>query len=207
MQTGRMDRVDAVDFLNADPRPTFILETVTSASVTFAFCNTALHEQQWLLRDIASQDTDSVRFREWLTDVVCSSEHGSTWSFNGYIWTAFRVHGKTVISATVPQDLLIELQRKHSVIYPSIHDGLIGNGSPADKNKRSTHDSVFSSSLALSPQISQHLELVRQTDWSKTSIGPIDTWPAELHQVLNLLMLDPRPATLFMGQQLSLIHI
>lgn len=48
--------------------------------------------------------------------------------------------------------------------------------------------------------------LIRAFDWSKTSIGPISTWPQSLKSVTSLLLLSPVPIVLLWGEDGVMIY-
>jgi PAS domain S-box-containing protein len=49
-------------------------------------------------------------------------------------------------------------------------------------------------------------DLVRNFDWSKTPLGPIENWPRELLTVVNLTLGSPVPARTLWGRDLILIY-
>lgn len=61
---------------------------------------------------------------------------------------------------------------------------------------------------AAEPQgvLSQHEVFARKTDWASTPLGPMSSWSAEFREVVNLLMRNPHPASLFWGQELTMIY-
>ncbi|KAG9843877.1 histidine kinase, partial [Aureobasidium melanogenum] len=53
---------------------------------------------------------------------------------------------------------------------------------------------------------SPHAQFIRSVDWSATSIGPLETWPHQLHQMIDLIMLDPTPSAIMWGDDLTMIY-
>ncbi|KAI4719758.1 hypothetical protein E4T48_04057 [Aureobasidium sp. EXF-10727] len=51
-----------------------------------------------------------------------------------------------------------------------------------------------------------HLRLVQNVDWAATSIGAIDDWPPELLLLFHLIILDPQPRILVLGQDKVLLY-
>ncbi|MFO0664003.1 MAG: ATP-binding protein [Polyangiaceae bacterium] len=49
-------------------------------------------------------------------------------------------------------------------------------------------------------------EFLRQTDWSKTPIGAVDTWPQSLRNYVDMIMALPTPAIVFWGPQQTQIY-
>lgn len=51
-----------------------------------------------------------------------------------------------------------------------------------------------------------HVETWRRVEWHKTSLGAPDLWPESLWHMLAVLLLDPSPAILFFGDDLTIIY-
>ncbi|KAH0386632.1 putative histidine kinase HHK19p, partial [Aureobasidium melanogenum] len=56
------------------------------------------------------------------------------------------------------------------------------------------------------PDIDDHLRLFEATDWSATSLGPLDSWPQELATQVFLTMLLPDPQSLVLGEESVVIY-
>ncbi|MEO6922767.1 MAG: PAS domain-containing sensor histidine kinase, partial [Bryocella sp.] len=48
--------------------------------------------------------------------------------------------------------------------------------------------------------------LIRETDWSPTALGPLDTWSDTLLTVLNLMLSAPVPMQLFWGSKHACLY-
>lgn len=48
--------------------------------------------------------------------------------------------------------------------------------------------------------LDQHLVQFRTVDWSSTSLGPIDSWSQDLLQLGHIMMFEPQPRMLLLGQ-------
>ncbi|RML44210.1 Sensory box histidine kinase/response regulator, partial [Pseudomonas syringae pv. maculicola] len=48
--------------------------------------------------------------------------------------------------------------------------------------------------------------IIRSKDWSPTSLGPIEHWPAALKSTLNLLLNSPESMYLLWGPELVFFH-
>ncbi|KAI4720335.1 hypothetical protein E4T48_03437 [Aureobasidium sp. EXF-10727] len=53
---------------------------------------------------------------------------------------------------------------------------------------------------------SPHAQFIRSVDWSATAIGAPETWPHQLHQMIDLIMLDPTPSAIMWGDSLTMIY-
>ena len=49
-------------------------------------------------------------------------------------------------------------------------------------------------------------ELVREHDWSRTELGPLNCWPEALVAAVNLMLESPIPSTLYWGPGLAMIY-
>src|ERR1700677_3699285 len=54
--------------------------------------------------------------------------------------------------------------------------------------------------------IGEMADLVRNYDWSSTSLGPIETWSKELLTIVNLTLASSSPARTMWGPELILIY-
>lgn len=53
--------------------------------------------------------------------------------------------------------------------------------------------------LPMSPSLPAHIQFAKRFDWSTTSLGPIEEWPADLRGMCNLIMASPHPAAMYWG--------
>lgn len=53
---------------------------------------------------------------------------------------------------------------------------------------------------------SEHIRFVRSIDWSRTELGPITHWSPELRRLVNMVLTDPRPSTLFLGAKKTMLY-
>lgn len=60
--------------------------------------------------------------------------------------------------------------------------------------------------LPVSDVLPKHIQFARSVDWSKTSLGPIENWSADLRQMCNLIMASPHPAAMYWGEDLVAIY-
>ncbi|KAI4763366.1 hypothetical protein E4T52_08018 [Aureobasidium sp. EXF-3400] len=51
-----------------------------------------------------------------------------------------------------------------------------------------------------------HAQFIRSVDWSATAIGAPETWPHQLHQMIDLIMLDPTPSAIMWGEDLTMVY-
>ncbi|QXG34115.1 response regulator [Pseudomonas viridiflava] len=53
---------------------------------------------------------------------------------------------------------------------------------------------------------SEAAETIRNKDWTQTSLGPVDQWPAALKNALNLILNSPESMYLLWGRELIFFH-
>ncbi|KAI9704053.1 MAG: hypothetical protein M1820_005675 [Bogoriella megaspora] len=57
-----------------------------------------------------------------------------------------------------------------------------------------------------SADLPRHVQFARSIDWRATSLGPMESWPADLRQMSNLIMASPHPAAMYWGPDLVAIY-
>lgn len=60
--------------------------------------------------------------------------------------------------------------------------------------------------LPESSALSPHVRFARSVNWAATSLGPIESWDADLRAMCNLVMASPHPAALYWGPDLVVIY-
>ena len=75
-----------------------------------------------------------------------------------------------------------------------------------DQKVRSPLGSVISNQgvfdwtrLPFTSALPKHIQFAKSIDWASTSLGPVDTWPAILKSLSNLLMASPHPTAMYWG--------
>lgn len=54
--------------------------------------------------------------------------------------------------------------------------------------------------------ISPHIQVFLEADWASTPLGPMSSWSPQLQLLTYLVMIDPNPAVLLWGEELTLIY-
>ncbi|EUC45616.1 hypothetical protein COCMIDRAFT_95111 [Bipolaris oryzae ATCC 44560] len=54
--------------------------------------------------------------------------------------------------------------------------------------------------------LSDHLKFVRSIDWSKTSLGAMNTWTIQFREIICLVMRNPHPSSVFWGEDLIMLY-
>ena len=55
-------------------------------------------------------------------------------------------------------------------------------------------------------KLSPHARFIRSVDWAATALGPPESWPQQLHQMLDLILADPTPSAIMWGDNLTMIY-
>lgn len=208
---------DAAQFIGADPRPTFVLKQDIASKGTrdpsdlrngaaqaelsdgfrIHYSNAAFrsqHEQRVLSSDDGG---DSNGFRTWAATFATSD---STYSFEGNIWTAFETTVDSARYRIVSGQHVTPKQKPQSngpTIAPS------GSSDASDSIDRGT---LRKHIRLTTPELDKHLEFIEAVDWSRAGYGNIGSWPAEVLGLVNMVLMLPRPAMLFLGDQKLLLY-
>lgn len=54
--------------------------------------------------------------------------------------------------------------------------------------------------------VSAHIQLIRSHDWAASELGPMETWSVELRRLVNMCMIDPRPAAVWCKKSRNIIY-
>ncbi|KAM0221349.1 hypothetical protein ACHAQD_005252 [Fusarium lateritium] len=54
--------------------------------------------------------------------------------------------------------------------------------------------------------LTPHIQLLREIDWGSTPLGPMESWSPELRQVANLVINNPHPASIFWGNDMTMLY-
>jgi len=54
--------------------------------------------------------------------------------------------------------------------------------------------------------LTPHARFIRSVNWAATALGAPETWPPQLHQMLDLIMADPTPSAVMWGDSLTMIY-
>lgn len=99
-----MDDLGALELLERDPRPTFVIEK-NVIPVNYLFRNKALQNHPYFSLRIDESSDEAACFEKWLTTDGFDDTAATSWEFTGTIWTAFVIDNKVVVSAPVYSDI------------------------------------------------------------------------------------------------------
>jgi len=220
-------------FLDADPRPTFVLDIDANFNDALepVFLNKFLQWDSQLLKSLPFKIKPnspgppskvlSTTFKLWIKDLARLGDAPLSCSYSGITWTGFIVSRKWMVVSGECADL------------PSPANLPVLNGSPATtpdgqprlRRALTTSDEdlllkapVPTNAAFATPgtpdwtvknpegELSPHVIFARSVDWSATPLGDMSTWSREFRQVACLLMANPHPAALFWGDELTVIY-
>lgn len=195
-----LENVDVVQFLECDPRPTFIIpltnKDIAAASLGVAYWNPALKAlNHGSVLNAIIGDTDGSRedeqytqFRVWVaTNANLDSEFEC---YAGIAWSKFTLHSNWLVISGSKRDISFSPSMKRLELRKTA------------SNTRS-HDWTN----RLPPRsMTPHVAYARSIDWSQTPLGPMASWSPQLCSIANIVMQDPRPAVIFYGPDLIMIY-
>jgi len=213
--------IGAIEFLRNDPRPTFVLDLDELANdesyrTAIVYNHAALTLVPALVKNLrgvlkangnggnADGYTD---FRSWVTSLAKlhrpADHEAPTHTYKGYSWTFFELkdrcrivsgtptrsrQGVSAAKSTSPQALSSEDCKAVPSCEVQTSSGLkvkTRRGRPSTRLK-------WLDTLPDSP----HIQLFKDTDWTATLLGPIESWPARLVQMVRLVLSDSRAASI-----------
>ncbi|KAE8848441.1 hypothetical protein PTNB85_02284 [Pyrenophora teres f. teres] len=184
------------DIYENDPRPTFLVDCQTE-SPTISHVNPALLAIPHIAQSLHAHDA----LRDWWDPESRIAAHHKTEFLHGWCrWTKFRIDHRwlvvTIVEQLIPtddhqEDLQEPMKPKSSRIASPLLE--------------SRPDTIFTVKIQ-SPDLREHVERIRKVNWSRTSLGPISSWSYELHVLVSTLMLETRPAALFLGPEHTTLY-
>ena len=210
------------ELLSNDPRPSFVVDIecdATNLSTAILYQNSAFATAPGLERGACAD------LQRWclLPSDVTGKAADDHLICCGYIWTAITLHERwRVISGSGYGNA----GRVHSSKEPTKLNPENIDAVPARQvwQAKSVVSRVESQSLSIaspisSPsvlpfhdwtsappniQFSPYVQFLRAWDWSKTPLGPLESWSPELRVLANLITIDPSPAVFFWGPEYAM---
>ena len=225
-----MDGIGLQTILDADPRPSFVVDLnndrhinqLTPCAANVAFTGTAF------LHDIIKQNSqEALTLRAWICggtkqhkvpsrlEPEYSGPHGTRW----IAWT-IQGRWKVIQLVTSPMDSYSPSLSYSGIPTPPADHSLQDHDdtnqlSPIKPiDTKAARRSAIMHSFAISDQtvsmidgLDDLIDNMCDVDWASTSVGPIETWSAELCQPMHLILLNPdQPYCLFLGPDHNLIY-
>ena len=219
-------------FLDADPRPTFVLgvDANLNDALEPVFINKFLQWDSQLLKSLPFKVKPnspgppskvlSTTFKLWIKDLARLGDAPLSCSYSGITWTGFIVSGKWIVVSGECADL------PSPANLPVLSGGpATADGQPRLRRALTSSDEdlllkapVPTEAAFVTPgtpdwtvknpegELSPHVIFSRSVDWAATPLGDMSTWSREFRQIACLLMANPHPAALFWGEELTVIY-
>ncbi|TKX25946.1 histidine kinase-like protein 2 [Elsinoe australis] len=209
-----MDCATLKVLLDADPRPSLILDLLTTPSTTLShlqpvYVNKSLRTRKDVFQLLTSDDLESARLRKWANtakpintarqeDHIHAGPHGTFW-LAYIVEERWRVIQNITTRTAIPFD----------IVTPPDETQIL----PLDRLAIIDEQDSIKSAFALTEEaiqsidgLEKHLEVITRFDWASSSIGPIKEWPTDLLQLVHLILLDPSPQCLFLADDHILLY-
>jgi hypothetical protein len=201
--------VGILDLLHNDDRPTFVLGPPTTHVSSnqqheLVFTNSALEH-------FLTTHTQPEAFKSWSQSLTVGPEESDKkWTFAGRTWNCTLVGGVwQVIYCAQPESAEQERQRlapavdrlqaNHvNTVEPPNWDILVPPVGESAKLLDWTRFHV--------PDLSPHIMLIKNFDWSSTPLGPIHLWPSRLSSMVLSICTNPDPRVIVWGEALTMIY-
>jgi len=198
----------AQNLLEADPRPTFVVELQgDNAADEFAitYSNKAFNSAYKSILSVGHGESDSLdnaQFKTW----ALATDQGSTlrsFDYAGAIWTYFDVAAETsryrLVSATSKPTHISQPICSPSTTSPTYNASRSSRLVTAKKSLRERLN-------YLTPELEIHLSLIECSDWSQAGFGDISEWPPELLETSRLCLVMPKPAAIMIGRRNVMLY-
>ena len=221
-----LSAIGVIELLEQDGRPTFILDLEDNANsadkhLHLAFCNASLRSFT-MLRDVVlgkadlaeelglHQWTTHSEFKKWAMgfnshDIL---KDGSlpTFTHGGILWTCSTLRKRWRLVSANQVGQMGGVMTGSLVTHPSTpvttttvqRESSSGQDIPkrTQVKRTSARNPKPPNWIELLPS-TDHVEFFKDTDWSSSALGPLESWSPELRQMTTFLMVDSRPAAVF----------
>lgn len=205
-----MDGLTVAELLNADPRSSFIATVNDNDQLSITFINRVLASQKHVVKAISTaEDAAAIAFHAWLIHAPDSTSLTRTPSsasrtFATQTWTVVRPKGNLrIVYGEAPKSLSRESPGGEDRVGAEVNSPTIRLPLANPTLKQSCHETLLS---ATNPEVRQYVDWILAVDWASTSLGPFESWPSELHEVVNILVHDSRPTQLLLGEEGILLY-
>jgi hypothetical protein len=180
------------EFLDADPRPSFVIDLGTSVNHPPSIC----FRNQFVTSNYGFEDpvawknpSERTEFQNWAF-YPSTRIWSASFSYSGQIWVANTLRGRWRIiqAATIAP---YPPEEKFTKLPPGVREGHFGRLESWVKTSRH-HD--WTSKIP-PPNPSQYVQFLRKIDWANTLLGPIESWSPLLRFMTNFVVADPYPVS------------
>lgn len=233
MSDDKLSFLSIDEFLELDPRPTFVLDLDAGEDDIFTaiLLNRSLRSDLQLLKDIESLSLstnwapEKPHFKTWITQLMSRDNTPATFSYNGIKWTGCIVRHWLIVGGHRDES---SSTKRHSVHGSRTRGPMRTRSQDGQQPKRAltspdenilldsqykppviTFDSSGTTDWTVEePQgeLSEYIKFARDRDWASTALGALSTWSPELRQLACLVMGNPLPVALFWGDELTMMY-
>ncbi|KAF2086949.1 hypothetical protein K490DRAFT_43180 [Saccharata proteae CBS 121410] len=203
-----LNDVGLADFLQHDPRPTFVLDLDILDEhqnlLQPVYCNPALlgPDADNLLEVISGRDNMNTegawmlrpysKYRRWIFGNEMDNAPGG-YSYSNMLWTKVIVKDRWSVVSGLQESAPAcvaprpDIQhRRESMAGPELTLDWTCQNPPSE--------------------MTDHIKFTRSVDWGATSLGPMSGWSPQLRLMSNVIMKDVRPGVLFWGPDNIMIY-
>ena len=209
--------IGMIELLECDSRPTFILDLERAQHagdelLHTVFSNASVNRLPRILcpadeeRDIAADDDELEQysdFKKWATSSP-TSRHTADWftipfQYHNISWTCSTLRKRWRIISGSAIGLKGTSAGSSTGRAAESQKDRQGVGTPSKNTQEEKGKPQTSLHPAWVDELpsSEHIKFFKNTDWSATALGPLETWSSCLRQMTRLLMSDSRAAAVF----------
>lgn len=194
--TDDFEKIGLVDYLNADPRPVFVVEvsppSLNSTSVhRIVFVNQACRVNHVWICNFAVSNLDSSsrrpRGKQDATDLLTwtrTCHSGEACRYQGTSWTCTILHDRWRIFSGA-----------------DVRNDVPSTSIPGQRNRNAFDIEYECGSIS-----SSHYQLLKSVNWDETPFGPIDTWCSELRHSTTMTLNSREPVCIIWGAERHLLY-
>jgi hypothetical protein len=185
------------ELLDADLRPSFVVDLGATPSEHPQIC----HRNANFTSDydfdntlVLAKDQERAAFHSWAFYPTSQSLH-SSFDYCGLAWVANTLRGRyRLIQATSLTPY--RPKNKNVTEFPArLSPDAAASQFDRLKSYHDTHSNHDWTRSEIPPVLSAHVKLLREWNWGKTSLGPINSWSPLLRFMANLIVVDPNPVS------------
>ncbi|KAF4551846.1 Histidine kinase-, DNA gyrase B-, and HSP90-like ATPase-like protein 1 [Elsinoe fawcettii] len=203
-----LEATSIIEYLESDPRPTFIVDvtrssSIPSAAVVYRNVPFRAFEDSLDLAGAKSHSTEignaAVAFFVW-----AYGQSADGFNFRNTLWSGFTIKNRwRIISGFVSRD------QQRSNTTPS-HPSYIATVDDLENNAvqgRTNYSQQVSASTCFYPDLQlPFLNFVRTFDWHHSPIGPIEQWPVAFQRAVQFTLSIPAPSAVWLGPERHIVY-
>jgi len=205
-----MLNLTAQNLIEADPRPTFVIELYASDvanKLSISYSNKAfkVHHDGSLPghHGIGKSNDEEKKFKTWALAGKAQESGSFPFEYAGSMWTYFDATSEhatyRIFSANSSPALASTPVNPSSIKSPNYNGATTKTRNSANKTLRERLNN-------LTPELEAHLSLIERSDWSQAGFGEISAWPPELLEISRMTLMMPKPAMVLVGNASIMLY-